>query len=91
MATVLITCQVEDAEKWEERFRTHGELFRRQTVTNVDIGIRENNRVACVFQVDDLDTYMGILDSPETAEAMENDGVKRETVEISVLDRRFDP
>ena len=30
-------------------------------------------------------------DSPETAEAMANDGVKRDTVKVFVLDRRFDP
>ena len=91
MPMVLITCQVEDAEKWEEQFRTHGELFRRQTISRVDIGVREDDHVAGVFHVDDLDAYMKILDAPETAAAMENDGVKRDTVEVFVLDRRFDP
>jgi hypothetical protein len=31
------------------------------------------------------------MGAPETAEAMENDGVDRETVKIFVLDQRFDP
>ena len=31
MPKVVITAQVEDAVKWEEGFRTHGELFRSQT------------------------------------------------------------
>ena len=91
MAMVLITCQVEDAEEWERQFRTHGELFRQQTISRVDIGHAEDDHVAGVFHVADLDAYMEILESPETAEAMENDGVKRDTVKVFVLDRRFDP
>jgi hypothetical protein len=90
MPLVLITCQVEDAERWEREFRSHGALFRGQTITRVDIG-SEDDYVGAVFHCDDLDTYMRILESPETAEAMANDGVKRETVKILVLDRRFDP
>ena len=28
MPKVAVTAQVEDSVKWEERFRTHGDLFR---------------------------------------------------------------
>ena len=28
MPKVVVTAQVEDAAKWEEEFRTHGDLFR---------------------------------------------------------------
>ena len=91
MPMVLITCQVDDVDEWEEQFRTHGALFREQTISRVDIGVLEDNHVALVCQVDDLDTCMKILDSPEAAEAMENDGVRRETVKVFVVDRRFDP
>ena len=90
MPMVLITCQVEDAERWESEFRTHGALFREQTISRIDIGT-EGNHVGAVFHVDDLDSYMRILESPETAEAMANDGVMRDTVKVLVLDRRFDP
>ena len=91
MAMVLITCQVENPEKWEEQFRTHGQLFRNQTIDRIDFGALKDNYVGAVFHVENLETYMKILDSPETAEAMKNDGVKRETVKVVVLDRRFDP
>ena len=43
------------------------------------------------FEPDDLDKYLEILDSKETEKAMDFDGVKRETVKITVLDKEFDP
>ena len=36
-----------------------------------------------------MDTFMKVLDSPATAEAMAFDGVKRETVKVFVLDKEF--
>ncbi len=32
MPKVIVTAQVEDPVKWEKNFRTHGSLFRSQTV-----------------------------------------------------------
>jgi hypothetical protein len=32
---------------------------------------------------------MEVLDSPATAEAMKSDGVKRETVQVFILDQEF--
>ena len=90
MAKVIITAAVEDTAKWEEGFRTHGDLFRSQTVTKIDFGIAEDNNVAVCFEMDNLDTYMKILESPATADAMEFDGVKRDTVKVFVLDKEFD-
>ena len=89
MASLILTAQVEDGVQWEEAFRTHGDLFRSQTVTSLDFAVNDNE-VALYVVVDDLDTYMEILDSPATHEAMEFDGVKRETVKAWVLDRTFD-
>ena len=39
MAKVIITAQVEDTTKWEEGFRTHGDLFKSQTTTKMVFGI----------------------------------------------------
>ncbi len=90
MPKVIITAQIEDPVKFEEGFRSHGELFRKQTVTNpITFSILEGNQVACCFEPEDLDTYFEILNSSETAEAMAFDGVKRETVKIHVLDKEF--
>ena len=92
MAKVIITAEVEDVAHWEQSFRTHGELFRSQTVTTpVGIAVQEDNSVACCFEPADLNTFMEVLESPGTAEAMSTDGVKRDTVKLYVIDRESQP
>ena len=91
MAMILATVEVDNAEEWKHAFRTHGELFRQQTISRVDIGTTDDNHVAVLCHVSDPDAFFEALDSPATAEAMGNDGVKRETVKVFVLDGRFDP
>jgi hypothetical protein len=53
--------------------------------------IGESNEIVASFELDDLDKRMQILDSPETAEAMDFDGIKRKTVKVFVLDKEVDP
>ena len=90
MPKVVITAQVEDPVKWEKGFRTHGSLFKSQSVTKpINFATIEGNHVAVCAEPDDLDTFMKVLDSPATAEAMAFDGVKRETVKMFVLDKEF--
>jgi hypothetical protein len=90
MSKVVITAQVEDAVKWEKNFRTHGSLFKSQTVNEpVSFAITDGNQVTVCLEPDDLDTFMKILDSPATVEAMSFDGVKRETVKVFVLDKEL--
>ena len=90
MPKVVITAEVEDLARWEEGFRTHGDLFRSQTIAKpIHFATTKDNRAIVCFEPDDLDTYMGILSSPATEEAMAFDGVKRETVQIHVLDKEF--
>ena len=90
MPRVIVTAQVEDLVKWEEGFRTHGDLFRSQTVSGpIGIGTNDGNEVAVCFDASDLDAFMSGMDSPATAEAMAADGIKRETVKVFVLDREF--
>ncbi len=92
MPKVIVTAQVEDPVRWEEGFRTHGDLFRSYTVnTVITFGTTEGNEVAVCFDPDDLDTFMAGMDSPATAEAMEIDGIKRETVKVFVMDKEFQP
>ncbi len=92
MPKVLATAQVKDAAKWEPGFRTHGELFKSQTVNSpIHFNVSPQNEVVICFEPDDLDKYMEILDSRATEEAMEFDGVKRDTVKILPLDKEFDP
>ena len=92
MPKVIVTAEVEDVTRWEHSFRTHGALFRSQTVTTpVGIAVQEDNTVACCFEPTNLDTFMKVLESPETAKAMGADGVKRDTVKLYVMDREFQP
>lgn len=92
MPKVIVTAQVEDAAKWEQGFRTHAELFKSQTVNKpIHFNVTEKNEFVICFEPDNLDEYLDILDSPATEEAMEFDGIKRDTVKVVVLDKEFDP
>ena len=92
MPRVVVTAKVKDGAKWEKGFRTHGDLFKRQTVNKpIRFAVTKENEVAILFEPDNLDKYHEVLDSKATEEAMAFDGVKRETVKIFVLDKEFDP
>lgn len=90
MAKLLVTAEVLDAEKWEQSFRTHGSMFKSYGVNSpILIGIGENNHVAVLEDVDDVEATLATLETPENVEAMETDGVKRDTVRVFVLDKEF--
>lgn len=90
MPKVIVTAQVEDPVKREEGFRTHGDLFRSQTISApIHFATVEGNEVICCFEPADLDTFRQILDSDATADAMDFDGIKRDTVKVFVLDKEF--
>ncbi|MBS0341312.1 MAG: hypothetical protein JSS56_12360 [Proteobacteria bacterium] len=90
MAKVVITAQVENLEAWEKGFRTHGDLFRSQTVTKpISFATNPDKQVAVSFEPEDLGKFMKVLESPATAEAMAFDGVRKETVKVYVLDKEF--
>ena len=91
MPRVIITAKVNDAANWEQGFRTHGDLFKEQTISVINFAANDDNEVACIFECDDIDKYMELLESPATEEAMESDGVNRDTVKIFVLDKEFAP
>ncbi len=89
MAKVIITAQVEDSAKWEEGFRTHGELLKSMTSTVTYFTISKDNELTLYAEPNDVDNFLEVMDSPATEEAMAYDGVKRDTVKISVLDKEF--
>ena len=87
MAKVIVMAQVQDPVKWEAGFRTHGELFKSMGVRG-SMHYAINGNEATVFaDADNLETYMRIMQSQAVADAMAQDGVKRETVKIVVLDK----
>jgi hypothetical protein len=90
MPKVIITAEVENSASWEAGFRTHGDLFRSQGVTSpIHFTTSTANKVIICFELENPDMFMGMLGSAATAEAMAFDGVRVETVNVSVLDRQF--
>lgn len=91
MPKIVVTAEVEDHAKWEQGFRTHADLFRSQTIKQpIEFALVDGNQVVIMFEPENLGTYMEILEGPDTAAAMAFDGVKRETVKLTVLDRKFE-
>ena len=89
MAKVVVTAQVLDSARWEKGFRTHADLFRGEGVTKPIHYAIDGNEVAVCVEPDDLDKFLAGMRSTATAEAMDFDGIKRETVKMYVLDREF--
>ena len=90
MARVLVVAQCADLAKWEQGFRTHGDLFRSMGATKpVTYGTTGENTVAVCMEVSDLAHYRSILSSPATAQAMAVDGILRESVKSFVLDKEL--
>lgn len=85
MPRILVTAQVEDPVSWEQGFRTHGDLFRRQTCSQMEYSIN-GNEVAVLASPRDFDAFMALFEADDTAEAMEADGVMRETVKVYIID-----
>ena len=90
MARVIITAEVENSSEWEKGFRTHQALFTDYTATGIYFTATGENQIAILWEVRDLDKFLALVDSPATADAMEFDGVKRDTVKIFQLDKEFD-
>jgi len=89
MPRVVITAGVERVEKWEKGFRTNGDLFRQMGVSRMEFATGPGNRIAVSGETNNLDAYMKVYDSPATADAMAFDGIKRETVQMFVLDKEL--
>jgi hypothetical protein len=90
MPRIVLTATVDDATVWEERYRSHGEVFKQVwpgPMPVIHFTTTEDNEVAMCTDVDDVDAYFKMLGSPEIAEAMAHDGVQRNTVKVYVLDK----
>ena len=89
MFKAIITAQVEDSADWETDFRSHTRLFNKYTATAVHFAATDDNEVAILWEVSDLETFLAQLDEPETAEAMAQDGVNPDSVKVYVLDKEL--
>jgi hypothetical protein len=81
--------QVEDGAKWEASFRTHGDLFKTYGLKGpAEYGVSGNTIAVCV-EPENVQTFLQALQDQATANAMKADGVKRETVNVFVLDKQL--
>ncbi len=91
MHKVIAFGHVEEIRKWEKGFKTHADLFKKQTVISpILFGTSEDDQtIGILFEVSDLDRFYEVLGAKETAEAMAYDGVKKETIRHYLLDKEF--
>lgn len=89
MTIVILTADVEDAGTWEREYRGHSDLFKAAGLGSMHYSVNDEGRVVICTEVDDVDAYMAFINSQSTRDAMKNDGVKRETVQVVVFDKRL--
>jgi hypothetical protein len=89
MPLVILTADVQDRATWERSFRTHGELFKAAGLGSMQYTVGADNHVVMSTDTDDVSAYMDFIKSESTQAAMKNDGVKRDTVKLFVLDKEF--
>jgi hypothetical protein len=91
MSGIVLTAHIKDSARWEKSFRSHGELFRQNNITLIHYTITNNNDVVMYSETDDVEAYERFVQSPATAQAMEEDGVERDTVKVYRLDKELKP
>ena len=91
MPKIVAISQVEDLQAWEKAVRTHGDLFRRQTIRGryEYTTVADENRIVMCAEVDDVDTFFKELKSQDAEDAKDFDGIKRESLQFFVLDKVF--
>ena len=89
-AMVVVRHEVENAAHWRERFKTHGELFQTQSVSEIHLGASGDDKVVSVFMTENLDEFLRIFNDTATAEAQANDGITG-GVELYVIDETYIP
>jgi len=93
MPRLVMVGEVEDSRAWEERFRSHAGLFSKLfsplDMNVIHFTVTDDGRFVLHSEPSDLDRYFELVASAEIQAAMVEDGVKRDTVEIHVLDKEF--
>ncbi len=94
MPQIVFVAEVEDSAAWEERFRSHKDLFTQlyapMGMNVISFATTPDNRIVLYTETSDLDAYFATLDSDEIKGAMAEDGVKRDTVQVHVLDKQLE-
>ena len=85
MPTVIVHHNVKDVEHWLSSPKRE-ELMSPLGIKNIRkfVDLENTSRTGLLLDVPDMDTITRMMESPETSEAMEYDGVIPETVVILV-------
>ncbi len=88
MPTVMAHHDVKDKDHWLSSPKRE-EVFGPLGVSNIRTFVdpQNPNRVGLVMDVADMDALMGYMQQQEAADAMENDGVKAETLVMLVEEK----
>ena len=93
MPQIVFVAEVEDSVTWEERFRTHKDLFTQlygpMGMNVINFTTTSDNTIVLYTETTDLDAYFATLDTDDIKAAMAEDGVKRDTVQVYVLDKEL--
>lgn len=90
MTRVVITAKVKNVQAWEAGYREKAAMLRQllrvsgpvQFCTNTD-----TNEICVTSEPDDLKHYLSMAQTTQVADAMDKDGVIRETVQFYILDK----
>ena len=85
---VAVRAEVENADHWREKFKTHTNLFKSQGVSIAHMGAANDKTVISVFETNDINEFVRIFNDPATLEAMAEDKITG-GVEMFILDETF--
>ena len=92
MTRIVFTAKVKDAVKWEEGYREHAPMLRDKPGVTKPIHFStsaETNEICIQGEPDNLEKYLELVQTPEMVEAMEKNGVLRDTVKLYILDKQI--
>ena len=93
MTRIVVAAIAKDVVKWEEGYRSHAPMLRELMGVTKRVQFTthaETNEICINAEPDDLEHYLGMAQSPEIAEAMEKNGVIRDTVKFYILDKTIE-
>ena len=92
MTRIVLTAKVKDAVQWEAGYREHAPMLREILGVTKTIHFttdEETNEICIQGEPDDLEKYLEMVQTPEMAEAMEKNGVLRDTVKLYILNKQI--
>ena len=92
MSRIVITAKVKDAVKWEAGYREHAPMLKEKLGVTQPIHFTTNtetNEICILGEPDNLEKYLEVIQTPEMVEAMEKNGVLRDTVKLYILDKQI--